>query len=58
MNIKAEKQVTNKENFKYLPDIYMIKRFKTYMTVKKRWNWKTEIIKSKNVNETLRIIKE
>ena len=58
MNIKAEKQVTNKENFKYFPDIYMIKRFKTYMTVKKRWNWKTEIIKSKNVNETLRIIKE
>ena len=36
MNIKAEKQVTNKENFKYFPDIYMIKRFKTYMTVKKR----------------------
>lgn len=58
MNIKAKKQVTNKENFKYFPDIYMIKRFKTYMTVKKRWNWKTEIIKSKNVNKTLRIIKE
>ena len=36
MNIKAKKQVTNKENFKYFPDIYMIKRFKTYMTVKKR----------------------